>query len=518
MGGKLTKYSIRFIPALLLFFLLAVPLLILIFQWIISAASEGISSLLNVSNLYLIGKSFLISGSVAFFATITGTLCGFLLYKLKFPFKGFYKFSLLIPLLVPPYIFAVAWKDGWQWFFGNTSGIYSTIAVVIVHTLVFFPLAMLITGSAFSQINKGIEEAGMMIVSFRRMVIKIILPLIRPALTISFLLIFIFSLNDFSVPAFFGTQTFTTEIFTQFSAFYNYQMAIGQSILLLIICLVLMILEARYLSDAPFFSIGTKGSTSKQYEVRKPNKWFHGVLFLLLFIAVLLPVFILIFQSISAKEIVFASAWQLIYPTILQSVTLAFLGASLITLVGLWAAFMKERFTFKLPNTLILITFIVPSTVFGIAGIGFFNKPATNFIYTSFLMIIIGYLGRFAFIASRIIGNGLKQIPLSLEEAATVIGIHPTKKIFRITLPLLLPSLFVSFVLAFVLCLGELGTTIMVYPPGTELMPIKIFTISANAPQALTSSMTLINFGVTIGFIVGFYIIGKVIFKKYGYV
>jgi ABC-type Fe3+ transport system permease subunit len=43
-----------------------------------------------------------------------------------------------------------------------------------------------------------------------------------------------------------------------------------------------------------------------------------------------------------------------------------------------------------------------------------------------------------------------------------------------------------------------LGTTIMIYPPGTELMPIKIFTIMANAPQALTSSMNLIVFLLTL--------------------
>jgi ABC-type Fe3+ transport system permease subunit len=68
--------------------------------------------------------------------------------------------------------------------------------------------------------------------------------------------------------------------------------------------------------------------------------------------------------------------------------------------------------------------------------------------------------------------------------------------------------------LAFVLSLGELGTVIMVYPPGTELMPIKLFTISANAPQALTSSITLINFLVSLGFIILFYFSAKLIFKK----
>ena len=81
----------------------------------------------------------------------------------------------------------------------------------------------------------------------------------------------------------------------------------------------------------------------------------------------------------------------------------------------------------------------------------------------------------------------------------------------------MIPSLFTAFVLSFILCLGELGATVMVYPPGMELMPVKTFTISANAPQALTSSMTLINMGLTMLLILLFFIIGKWVFKKYQY-
>ena len=96
-------------------------------------------------------------------------------------------------------------------------------------------------------------------------------------------------------------------------------------------------------------------------------------------------------------------------------------------------------------------------------------------------------------------------------------GVHPVKVFFKITIPLLIPSLFAAFILSFILCLGELGVVIMVYPPGTELMNIKLFTISANAPLALTSTMTLINLGLTGLLIVLFLITGKILLKKYWY-
>ncbi|MCE7056232.1 iron ABC transporter permease [Algoriphagus sp. AGSA1] len=506
------------VPFLLLFLVLGLPVLMLLLQWWTTGEDTVLYSIINRENLLLIGKSLLMSAIVALLATFTGTICAFLLYKFQFPFSGFYRLTLLLPLLISPYIFAVAWKDGFFWLLGNTAAIYSEAGVILVQTFVFFPLAMLIIGSALSQIHAGYEEAGLMTVPFRKMMVKIVFPLIRPALTISFLLILIFSMSDFSVPAFFGVRTFTTEIFTQFSALYNFPLAIGQSVILLLICLLLMLSEARYLSDAPFFSVSVKGSVSKKYHAGKRKIIVHGFFWVLLISALLLPVLMLTVQSLTGRTLFFAQAWELIRPAAFQSVKLAFAGACITTITGLWTAYGKERRNHKLPDLLLLLTFIVPSTVLGIALIRYYNLPALNFIYGTSLILLIAYLGKFGFIASRIIGNGIKQIPVSFEEAASVMGISSKKTFLKISLPLLIPSLFTAFVLSFILCLGELGATMMVYPPGMELMQVKTFAISANAPQALTSSMTLINLWVTVFLLLLLFVFGKWMVKKFQYV
>ncbi len=507
----------RYVPAGLVALLLLGPFLALFVRWLTGPDNLSLMAFINRSTLLLVGKSLLLSGTVALLASFLGTVCGFLFYRLKLTGKGFYKLALLLPLLVPPYIYAVAWRDGFQWLSGNSAVSSPEAGMIIVHTLVYFPLAMLITGTALSQIHSGLEEAGLMRVSFAGMLAKIVLPLIRPALTISFLLILIISLSDFSVPAFFGVNTFTTEIFTQFSAFYNHQLAIGQSFLLVLLCLTLLLSENRYLSDAPFFSVHVKGSKTKHYPVNKGRTFLHILLWIFLSIVLVLPVVMLFHQALSGREIFFSRAWDLLGPTIFQSAKLAFSGALLISFTGLWVGYMKERYRFPHLNTMFLLTFIIPSTVLGVAIIKFYNHPGANFIYTSITILLIAYVARFGFIAARIIGNGIKQLPGSLEEAARVIGIPPVKRFFSISIPLLLPSLFTAFVLSFVLCLGELGTTIMIYPPGTELMPVKIFTIGANAPLALTSSMTLISFGVTLFIILIFFLAAKIIFNRFRY-
>ena len=157
----------------------------------------------------------------------------------------------------------------------------------------------------------------------------------------------------------------------------------------------------------------------------------------------------------------------------------------------------------------LLFVFAVPSTIFGIALIKFYNHPFFDFIYSGYAIILIGYIGKFSFIPAKLIGNAIKQIPYSLEEAAQIEGIGYYRRMQKIVLPLLLPALFVAGIINFIFFLGELGTTIMLYPPGTEIMPIKVFTIMANSPQSLTSSMSLIVFSVTFIAIAILYFLAK---------
>ncbi len=76
---------------------------------------------------------------------------------------------------------------------------------------------------------------------------------------------------------------------------------------------------------------------------------------------------------------------------------------------------------------------------------------------------------------------------------------------FKILIPQISPALFAAFIIGFIFSFSELGTSIMLYPPGTEILPIKVFTISANSTQTLISSMTLIVFAITMLLISVFY-------------
>jgi ABC-type Fe3+ transport system permease subunit len=159
---------------------------------------------------------------------------------------------------------------------------------------------------------------------------------------------------------------------------------------------------------------------------------------------------------------------------------------------------MSVREEIKSIDILLLIIFGVPSTVLGIGLIKFFNTPSLDFIYGSFWIIIIAYLGKFVFISHKLIGNAINQIPKSLEESAQIMGANFFIRMRMVVLPLIADKLFIVFIIGFIFSLGELGATILVYPAGSAVMGIKLYTIMANAPQTLVSAMSLVILLVTV--------------------
>ncbi len=509
-------YTIVLLPVLLL---LVLPVLnIVALTFIDSNLSESIASM-NTDLFMLLLKSLAISGIVALISTFIGIVLGFSLYKSDIKYRNVFRLLILIPLFISPYILAVAWKDISVLIFNYDTSIfekiYSFIGMILVHSTIYSPLSILIIGSALSNISKQMEESALLIGGFKDMLFKILLPLIRPSIITSFVLILIFSISEFSVPAFLGFRVFTTEIFTQFSAFYNHNLAMLQSLLLIFICVILLVSERKRISDSVFLSVGTRGREVKLYSSKKIVVFSYIILSFAIVFTVFIPVSILVYQSFKTGTSKFIEALSLLLPTIGNSILLAVLGSIISVFIGFVAAYYSEILNKKLMNLMLLVLFAIPSTIFGIALIKFYNNSLLNFIYSSFGILIIGYVGKYSFISAKLIGNSIKQMPKSLEEAAVIQGKGFFKRMQKIVIPLVLPAIFASFIINFLFCFGDLGTSIMVYPPGTEIMPIKVFTIMANAPESLTSSMALIVFLVTILLVSLLFFIFKKIIAKY---
>ncbi len=477
---------------------------------------EHYDAVFSKEKLLLLWNSCATTALIAAIATFFGGLIGWVISKTDVPLSGFLKLIFLIPLFISPYYFAVAWKD----FFslagaGDLQG--KDWILIFIHSLCFFPLPMLIISSALANISRSITEAGLLTAGRWKVVFSVELPLIKHAVFSSFILVFILSISEVAVATFFLVPTFMSDIFIQFSAFYNHAGAIASSFLLVLVCYTLLAVEYSYFMKAPFLSIGTKGSVTDKLSLKVFRLPVTVVLLLFWMSATFLPISVLSYHAFKAppeftqvrKDIMqtegggetgyyVKQAIDLLGPVLMESLVYATIGAVLLCLFGFVLAYYSQRQSRKLPDFISLLTFAIPATIFGIGLIKFYNRPVLESVYSSFLIILIAYMGRFTFIALKVIGHAIGKIPPSLEEAAVIAGTSSLKRVTHILLPLMGEGIFAAFIISFVFCLGEVGATIVVYPPGSSLLPIKIATAMHSTPEGLMSGMVFVALVVTL--------------------
>lgn len=93
---------------------------------------------------------------------------------------------------------------------------------------------------------------------------------------------------------------------------------------------------------------------------------------------------------------------------------------------------------------------------------------------------------------------GLERLDPDYELAARSLGASEARVRLRVRLPLLVPSLAAAAGLAVALSMGELGATIMVYPPSWRTLPVTIFTLSDRGDAFLASASTVTLLAVTV--------------------
>ncbi|HYY15323.1 MAG TPA: ABC transporter permease subunit, partial [Gammaproteobacteria bacterium] len=147
---------------------------------------------------------------------------------------------------------------------------------------------------------------------------------------------------------------------------------------------------------------------------------------------------------------------------------------------------------------LTLFLLVVPSPVIGIGLIGLWNHPATNWIYGTPAMILFGYLAQYTALTSRITAATLAQIPPSMEEAASLTGAGWFHRVCHIIAPLARPGLVAAWLVAYIFCLRDSGVAMVVYPPGQDTLPVRIFTLMANSPEGLVAALCLLLIAATL--------------------
>ena len=171
------------------------------------------------------------------------------------------------------------------------------------------------------------------------------------------------------------------------------------------------------------------------------------------------------------------------------------------TVLGILLAYLLERTAAGrgyVAETLLLLLFAVPGTVFGVALILLWNRPALTAVYASAGIILIGYAAHYTPLAALAIRVSLRAISAGVEDAARVAGVPWTRMMRGVLLPLLAPAAGTAWALTFVFCLRDLDLVMTLHPPGFETLPTRLYTLMANSADAVTAALAIVMVVVTV--------------------
>lgn len=460
--------------------------------------------LLTASQWRLLRNSLLLAGGATGVALLLGLPYALLCQKTNLWGRRVFGLAYLAPLLIPPYLQAIAWNrllaaDGP--INGALMGALELAApplnacslpgAVFVLGLAYFPFVTLLVSSGLNSVDRGVEEAALLRGGAFRTLTRITLPLVRPHILAGAIFVFVFAIIDFGVPDILRVRVYPIEIFIQFSALYDERAAIMLGLPLLVITTILVAWQARLMRGRSYVSFASGGV--RRYPLGRAAGL--GLLFCLttLTLAVLAPVVVLARTAGSLSV-----CWQTLltsWDQIAFSFGVAAAGAAAMTVLAFVLAHAMVRSSGWRGTALDYLTqlpFAVPPMLLGLGLIKTWNRPVTDWLYGSALIIVIGYLAHFIPFAVRAVYASLRQLNPALEEAGWLARSNRFAVTARITLPLISPGLLTGFFIGLVLSLGELGTTLLVIPPGLATLPIKLYNLIHYGAEAAVAALALI--------------------------
>lgn len=325
----------------------------------------------------LVTHSFTLSLVTTFFAAMIGLPLGILFGRTDLPFRNIFILLFSIPLLIPPYITAISWfyllgREGLASrilgpsLAGLTSAwMFGLQGCVLVLSSTFLPIVMLLTITYLKTINPRLEEAGRLVSGWPDVLRNITIPLVLPGVLLSMMLVFLLSLGEFSVPSFLRYNVFPVQSFTQFSAFFNFGAATVAAIPLAIVTFLVLALESVFLREKTYQILPAPGTRfTESIKLGRSRKWLFALSTALCFTIVILPVLVLIVQSLSANA--YSMALARAGDSLVRSITYAFIGASALAVVGFFCGYLVQ--TRALPfwrtaDSLTIFLFALPSVV-----------------------------------------------------------------------------------------------------------------------------------------------------------
>ena len=522
-----SRCLLRTIVALLAL-LLALPVLAVLFSWVQwNEASAGI--LAEMAHTVLpdyVGTSLQLCVLVGVGVISIGTVTAAAVTLFDFPMRRSLEWALLLPMAMPAYVVAYAYTDYLQFSgplqtsiratFGLEGRVFPEVRNVwgaaLVFTLALYPYVYLLARTALSErANHLMEAARLLGAPLTRRILRVALPLARPAITAGTALALMETLSDFGVSSYFGIQTFTAGIYKAWLVMDNRIAAAQLSTVLLLVVVVLLTTEQRQQSRLRFSSdrLDRHGSESQPLKLQ-------GALAALMWALCVLPIvcgFVLPLMFMFRALLQGNGLMELPWLRFAQWTMTSFSLGGITALLAVGAALLLAAQARLHPNWLTQHLMVLVSLGYAVPGavvvvglllpVGWVQSTwpqsgAGFWLTTTVLGLVWAYLVRFVAVALQSVQSGYARVSVSLDDSARMLGTSGFSLVRRVHWPLLKKPVAAATLLVLVDVMKELPATLVLRPFNSDTLAVMAYQLARDERlgEAALPSLALVLVGL----------------------
>ncbi|WP_225435406.1 ABC transporter permease [Bacillus aerolatus] len=477
---------------------------------------------------YLLGtyvkETLLLVFSTGVLTAVLGVTLAWLVTAYDFPLKRFFRWGLILPLAIPPYIAAYTYRT----MLSYTGIVQATLrnefdyqmnpewlnisslrGAIFIFTLFLYPYVFLITRAFLEhQSASFFENARLLGRKPFSIFIKVVLPLSRPAIVGGVVLVIYEVLSDYGVTSYFGIHTITTAIFQTWFGMYDVNTAMRLAAWLMLIVVGMFIIE-RLLRSRQRYHLPAK---SRPLAAMKLKRFSAAAAFTYCFAVFSVGFLIPFVQLIAWTALTFDEVWNDTFFTLVyQTLYVAFISTLLIMILAVIVANVcrkQSAFSYFLAKW-VTTGYSIPGAIVAIGVLALFiglderlaplyammgMEDAPLILSLSIVMLIVGYVIRFMATGYNAIEVGFEKIGTKYTEASRVLGQGVTKTFFKVDLPLVKGAIFSGFILTFVEICKELPLALLLRPFNFETLSTKTYQFAKDERihEASVSSLIII--------------------------
>lgn len=510
--------------------LLAAPILVVIGSIFIPAGEVWSHLASTVLPRYITNSLQLMLG-VGAGTLVLGVGTAWLVTMCRFPGQRFLEWSLLLPMAIPAYILAYTYTDflqfagplqtllrdsfGWSrqdyWF----PAIRSLGGAIYLLTLALYPYVYLLARTAFLEQSATMLEAGQCLrCNPWQSFLRISLPLARPAIVAGVALVLMETLSDFGTVDYFGIQTFTTGIYRTWFGLGERLAASQLAAWLLMFVLVLLVLERSSRANWRHPTRSRNRQSPFRYNLTGLRALAATTASSLpIVLGFVLPGILLLTMTLRNATSAFnPQLWRFAQNSLLLAGVSAGLAVVIALLLGYGARIRPRRLT-RIATQIASVGYAVPGSVIAVSvliGLGWLDARIDTFsrawlgVSTGLLLsgtmigLVYAYLSRFLTAAFSTVESGLKNITLSMDDAAKSLGKSASESLWRVHIPLLRGSLLTAALLVFVDVIKELPATLIVRPFNLDTLAVRVYRLASDERLAEASggALTIVLVGI----------------------